>query len=95
MKVLSAFTADLCKLSAHPDEEEELITPGVGFRVERVDFNHETNKHLICLELRQRWSMAHKVDIKTLQDNEEAYAPYGPVKILPSHGYKKSTTSKN
>ncbi|CAF2768356.1 unnamed protein product [Rotaria sp. Silwood2] len=56
MKILSAFTADLCRLSEYPNEEEELLMPGVGFRVERVDFNHKTNKHVVYLELRQRWS---------------------------------------
>ncbi|CAF2591138.1 unnamed protein product [Rotaria sp. Silwood2] len=56
MDVLFAFIADLRGLSEYPDEEEELITPGVCFRVERVEFNHKTNKYLIYLQLRQSFS---------------------------------------
>ncbi|CAF1033832.1 unnamed protein product [Rotaria sp. Silwood1] len=56
MEVLFAFTADLQGLSEYPDEEEELVTPGVCFRVERIEFDHETKKHLIYLQLRQRLS---------------------------------------
>jgi hypothetical protein len=56
MKVLFAFTADLRGLSEYPNEEEELITPGVCFRVLRVEFDRKTNKHLIYLELRQRFN---------------------------------------
>ncbi|CAF1390462.1 unnamed protein product [Adineta steineri] len=56
MKVLFAFTADISGLSEYPDEEEELVTPGVCFRVLRVEEKPETAKHLIYLELRQRFS---------------------------------------
>jgi hypothetical protein len=56
MKVLFAFIADLSELSEYPDEEEELVTPGVSFRVERVEFDPEKDKHLIYLELRQRFN---------------------------------------
>jgi hypothetical protein len=55
MKVLFAFIADLRELSEYPDEEEELVTPGVCFRVERVDSDRKKDKHLIYLELRQRF----------------------------------------
>ncbi len=55
MKVLFAFIADLSELSEYPHEEEELVTPGVSFRVERVEFDPEKDKHFIYLELRQRF----------------------------------------
>ena len=56
MKVLFAFIADLSQLSKYQNEEEELVTPGVCFRVERVKFDRKKKKHLIYLELRQRFS---------------------------------------
>ncbi|CAF1293057.1 unnamed protein product, partial [Rotaria sordida] len=39
MEVLIAFIADLSPLSRYSDEEEELITPGVCFRVRSVEFD--------------------------------------------------------
>ncbi|CAF1513339.1 unnamed protein product [Adineta ricciae] len=56
MEVKFAFIADISKVSEYENEEEELITPGVCFRVLKVKFDSETKKHLIHLELRQRWS---------------------------------------
>lgn len=56
MKVLHAFIADLSELSEYPNEEEELITPGVCFSVKRVEFDRMKNKHFIYLELRQRFN---------------------------------------
>ncbi|CAF1287761.1 unnamed protein product [Rotaria sordida] len=56
MEVLVAFIADLSPLSPYSDEEEELITPGVCFHVKSVEFDSTKNKHLIYLELRQRFS---------------------------------------
>ncbi|CAF1153266.1 unnamed protein product [Adineta steineri] len=56
MKVKFAFIADLSELSKYPNEEEELVTPGVCFRVLRIEEESETGKHLIYLELRQRFS---------------------------------------
>lgn len=56
MKVVMAFIADLSKVSEYPDEEELLVTPGVCFRVLSVDFDDKKEKHIIHLELRQRWS---------------------------------------
>ena len=55
MKVLFAFIADLSELSEYSNEEEELVTPGVCFRVERVEFDGTKDKHFIYLELRQRF----------------------------------------
>ncbi|CAF1440453.1 unnamed protein product [Rotaria sp. Silwood1] len=56
MEVLIAFIADLSQLSEYANEEEELVTPGVCFRVKSVEFDRKTNKHLIHLQLRQRFS---------------------------------------
>ncbi|CAF3869790.1 unnamed protein product [Rotaria sp. Silwood1] len=56
MEIFIAFTADLTKVSEYPEEEEELIIPGVCFHVTKVEFNQDNNKHLIYLQLRQRWS---------------------------------------
>ncbi|CAF4151937.1 unnamed protein product, partial [Rotaria sordida] len=56
MEVLIAFIADLSPLSPYADEEEELITPGVCFRVKSVEFDRTKDKHLIHLQLRQRFS---------------------------------------
>lgn len=56
MKVLFAFTTDISEISEYPEEEEELVAPSVSFRVERVKLDPETKKHLIYLELRQRFN---------------------------------------
>ncbi|CAF1538838.1 unnamed protein product [Adineta ricciae] len=56
MNVKFAFIADISKVSEYEDEEEELITPGVCFRVLNIEFDSKTKKHLIYLELKQRWS---------------------------------------
>ncbi|CAF3875049.1 unnamed protein product [Rotaria sp. Silwood1] len=56
MEVMYAFIADLSPLSEYSEEEEELITPGVCFRVKSVEINCETKKHLIHLLLQQRFS---------------------------------------
>jgi hypothetical protein len=44
MNVDVAFIADVSQLSEYPNEEEELITPGVCFRVRRVEFDHKNKK---------------------------------------------------
>jgi hypothetical protein len=59
MEVLFAFTVDVSSISEYPHEEEELITPGVGFNVQRVEFDNHRNKHVIYLQLRQRFSGKH------------------------------------
>jgi hypothetical protein len=56
MEVLIAFVADLSPLSEYPKEEEELVTPGVCFRVKSVESDREKTKNLIHLQLRQRFS---------------------------------------
>ncbi|CAF3760063.1 unnamed protein product, partial [Rotaria sp. Silwood1] len=49
MEIFTAFIADLSPLSEYANEEEELVTPGVGFFVKSVEFDCKTNKHLIHL----------------------------------------------
>lgn len=60
MKVSHAFIADISELSEYPNEEEELVTPGVCFHVERVEFDRKKDKHFIYLELRQRFNGKHE-----------------------------------
>ncbi|CAF1340334.1 unnamed protein product [Rotaria sordida] len=60
MEVLIAFIADLSPLSNYTAEEEGLVTPGVCFRVKSVGFDRTKNKHLIHLELSQRFSRKWK-----------------------------------
>ena len=56
MTVKHAFTVDIAPFSKYPDEEEELLSPGVCFTVERVEFNKNQNKHVIDLNLIQQYS---------------------------------------
>ena len=56
MRVQHAFTVDIAPFSEYPDEEEELLSPGVCFTVERVEFNKRNNKHQIHLNLIQQYS---------------------------------------
>ena len=56
MDVQFAFIADISSLSKYQGEEEELITPGVCFSVQKVEVDQQSNKHLIYLKLRQRYS---------------------------------------
>ncbi|CAF1451325.1 unnamed protein product [Rotaria sordida] len=60
MEILVAFIADLSLLSEYSAEEEELVTPGVCFHVKSVEFDRKKNKHLIHLQLRQRFSRKWK-----------------------------------
>ena len=56
MTVKHAFTVDIAPFSVYPDEEEELLAPGVCFIVERVEFNQKINKHQIHLNLIQQYN---------------------------------------
>ena len=56
MELVVAFTADLAEVSNYPGEEEELVMPGVCFRVTKVEHYGKNKKHLIYLKLRQRFS---------------------------------------
>ena len=55
MKVKHAFSVDLKPYSRYPDEEEELISPGVCFTVHRVVFDAHKNKYVINLTLTQQY----------------------------------------
>ncbi|CAF1366188.1 unnamed protein product [Adineta steineri] len=54
MKTLVAYTVDLSSLSQYPDEEEELLFPGVSFTIDRMEFDEKKKKHLIYLTLQQQ-----------------------------------------
>ncbi|CAF1460376.1 unnamed protein product [Adineta ricciae] len=54
MGVLNNATMDLSPYSKYPEEQEELIIPGVGFHVKSVTFDQKKNRHLINLELQQK-----------------------------------------
>jgi hypothetical protein len=56
MTVKHAFTVDIAPFSEYPDEEEELLSPGVCFTVEHVEFNKRKKKHEIYLNLIQQYS---------------------------------------
>ncbi|CAM4778356.1 unnamed protein product [Rotaria magnacalcarata] len=49
--LLSAFSIDLQPVSLYPEEEEELISPGVSFTVKSVTVDRGKNKFLISLKL--------------------------------------------
>ena len=55
MTVNHAFSVDLEPFSEYPNEEEELLSPGVCFTVDRVEFNEEKKKHEIYLSLVQQY----------------------------------------
>ena len=61
MKIEFAFMANLSEISKYPNEEEELVVPGVCFCVQRVEFDHRLAKHLIYLQLWQRFSSKQDV----------------------------------
>jgi hypothetical protein len=54
MEMCLACTAHLKPFSNFPQEEEELIFPGVCFTIDRVEFDKDKTKHLIYLTLKQR-----------------------------------------
>ena len=56
IEVVAAFTANLTEVGNYPDEEEELVMPGVCFRVTEVEYDPNSEKHLIYLKLRQRFA---------------------------------------
>jgi hypothetical protein len=56
MDVKSAFIADISQLSEYSVEEEELLTPGISFSVQRVELDRKTKKYLIHLKLEQDYS---------------------------------------
>ncbi|CAF1262573.1 unnamed protein product [Didymodactylos carnosus] len=56
MTVRRAFTVDLQPFSKYPGEEEELLYPGVGFTVERLELDAQKKKHMIYLTLFQQFT---------------------------------------
>ncbi|CAF5059856.1 unnamed protein product, partial [Rotaria sp. Silwood1] len=56
MEIAGAFCVDLKPISLYPEEEEELITPGVCFTVKSYEFDTTKKKHIIYLMLKQRFS---------------------------------------
>lgn len=56
MEIQRAFTVDMKDFSEFPEEEEELITPGVCFSVQKIGFDKDKNKDLIYLTLTQRFN---------------------------------------
>ncbi|CAF3701153.1 unnamed protein product [Adineta steineri] len=63
MTVKHAFTVDLKPFSQYPDEEEELLSPGVCFTIERVESGKTKNKHLIYLNLMQQYDQRDREQI--------------------------------
>jgi NAD:arginine ADP-ribosyltransferase/WWE domain len=75
MEVVFAFITDLSPFSEYPGEEEELVTPGVCFSVQRLEFDKKTKKHLIRLKLRQRFSSKYSEHPSTcVPHREEGYS---------------------
>jgi hypothetical protein len=55
MTIQHAFSVDLQPFSQYHDEEEELLSPGVCFTVDRVEFDQHKNKYVIYLDLLQQY----------------------------------------
>jgi len=51
-----AFTIDIQSYSMFPDEEEELLFPGVCFTIDRVEYDDNRKKHLIYLTLNHKYN---------------------------------------
>ena len=56
MEMHYAFTANLQPYSDYSNEEEELLFPGVCFTVQRVQYDKIKNRHLIYLNMKQRFN---------------------------------------
>lgn len=67
MEVNCAFTSDLQPCSLMDAEEEELVTPGVGLTVQRVEFDQQTNKHFIYLKLKHRFDSEFPVSFVRIE----------------------------
>ena len=76
MEVDFAFMADISEISEYSDEEEELVVPGVCFRVQRVEFDEKIKKHLIYLRLRQRFSSKQNVFLSTCSNMRSIFSEY-------------------
>ncbi|CAF1073056.1 unnamed protein product [Adineta steineri] len=69
MTVKYAFTVDITPFSQYPDEEEELLSPGVCFTVERVE--SKESKYIIYLNLIQQYSQADRLEINDRPPNND------------------------
>ncbi|CAM4805588.1 unnamed protein product [Rotaria magnacalcarata] len=65
MTMKHGFTANLKPYSNFPDEEEELIFPGVCFSIDRMEFNENTKKYYIHLSLMQQFSRTDLHELAT------------------------------
>ncbi|CAF0906140.1 unnamed protein product [Adineta steineri] len=72
MEVNYAFTVDLQPFSNFYDEEETLITPGVCFTIQQVDFDKTTDKHVIYLNIVQRFNKYDTLENST-QKSDTVY----------------------
>ncbi|CAF0768119.1 unnamed protein product [Adineta steineri] len=61
MTVKYAFTVDIAPFSQYPDEEEELLSPGVCFTIERVEY--KDNKYMVYLTLVQQYNQTDRAEI--------------------------------
>ncbi|CAF1674042.1 unnamed protein product, partial [Adineta ricciae] len=94
MEVQHAFTVDLQPFSQFPDEEEELLSPGVCFTVDFVESDERKTRHWIFLKLQQMHTLnilsgkdAQEISISLPQSNE----PKGKIDIsrrLPNGDYE-------
>ncbi|CAF3900390.1 unnamed protein product [Adineta steineri] len=83
MEVFIAFTANLSPLSEYPKEEEELITPGVCFRVTRVVVDDKKKINVIYLQLRQRFTVGDITEISKISG--DAYVHRNAVNIMGTY----------
>ncbi|CAF1441074.1 unnamed protein product [Adineta ricciae] len=67
MEIQHAFTVDLQPFSQFPDEEEELLSPGVCFTVDFVESDERKNRHWIFLKLKQM----HTLNVLSGKDAQE------------------------
>ncbi|CAF3247527.1 unnamed protein product [Rotaria sp. Silwood2] len=73
MEVEGAFIADISDLSQCPDEEEELMSPGVCFSVQGVEFDRKVKKRCIYLKLAQRYYAKNKNEVQTTKKTFDEY----------------------
>ncbi|UJR12417.1 hypothetical protein I4U23_016593 [Adineta vaga] len=79
MTVKHAFAVDLKPFSKYPDEEEELVSPGVCFTINRVEYDQHENKHVIYLELVQQYRQIDRDQISSSYVRGEYNdTPYDP-----------------
>ncbi|CAF3554541.1 unnamed protein product [Rotaria socialis] len=65
MTMKHGFTVNLKPYSKFPDEEEELIFPGVCFTIDRMKFDENAKKYYIYLSLMQQFSRTDLHELAT------------------------------